>query len=279
MKSKASFRSHPIHPALVHFPLAFLIGAFGFDLAGNWTGTPALWTTGAYLAAAGVISALVAAIPGFLDYFYTVPPKSSGKRRATRHMIINLAAVALFALAWGLRLPVSAEPAAPILLLEAAGTLCLLAGGYLGGVLVSRNQIGVDHRYAAAGKWREQRLRTEQGGPVVVAQAAELLVDQMKLIHLDGRRIVVARTEEGYTAFDDRCTHRGASLADGTMISGTVQCPWHGSQFDVHTGAVCGGPAREPVHTYRVEQQGTDILLYLEARVRARRAVREAASH
>ena len=37
MRSKASFRSHPIHPALVHFPLAFLIGAFGFDLAGSWS--------------------------------------------------------------------------------------------------------------------------------------------------------------------------------------------------------------------------------------------------
>ena len=278
MKSKASFRSHPIHPSLVHFPLAFLIGAYGFDHAASGTGNPALSRTGAYLAAAGIISAVVAAIPGLLDYFYTVPPKSSGKRRATQHMILNLSAVALFALAWIVRRPVSGEPGALVLLLEAAGTAFLVIGGYLGGVLVSRNQIGVDHRYAAAGKWREERLRSVQTGPIVVAQAADLLVDQMKLLRIARRRIVLARTEEGYTAFDDRCTHRGGSLADGAMICGTVQCPWHGSQFDVHTGAVCGGPAKEPVQTYRIEQHGSDILLHLEAQVPARRAVREAHS-
>jgi nitrite reductase/ring-hydroxylating ferredoxin subunit len=42
---------------------------------------------------------------------------------------------------------------------------------------------------------------------------------------------VLARTEEGYVAFDDRCTHKGGSLAAGVMVWGTVQCLWHGSQF------------------------------------------------
>jgi nitrite reductase/ring-hydroxylating ferredoxin subunit/uncharacterized membrane protein len=276
MKSKASFRGHPIHPALVHFPLAFLLGAFGFDLIGSWTDNPTLWTTGAYLAVLGVISAVVAAVPGLIDYLYTVPPKSSGKRRATQHLLLNLSAVALFLLAWIGRRPVTTEPGTLVLLLESAGTVALSVGAFLGGVLVSRNQIGVDHRYAAAGTWREARLHRAKA-PLVVAQAAELLVDQMKLLRIDGRRIVLARTEEGYTAFDDRCTHRGASLADGTVISGTVQCPWHGSQFDVHTGAVCGGPAKTAVQSYRVDQQGSDILLYLEARSKARRAARRTA--
>ena len=45
---------------------------------------PALWTTATYLALAGIGAGLIAAITGFLDYFFTVPPNSSGKRRATR---------------------------------------------------------------------------------------------------------------------------------------------------------------------------------------------------
>ena len=86
------------------------------------------------------------------------------------------------------------------------------------------------------------------------------------------RRIVLGRTEDGYVAFDDRCTHRGGSLAGGAMICGTVQCPWHGSQFDVRTGAVEAGPAEEAIATYRVERRDGDIVLHLERREPARGA-------
>src|SRR5829696_1310782 len=63
----------------------------------------------------------------------------------------------------------------------------------------------------------------------------------------------VACTEKGYAAFQDRCTHRGGPLSDGVLICGTVQCPWHGSQFDVHTGAVKCGPAEEEIAVYPME--------------------------
>ena len=55
-----------------------------------------------------------------------------------------------------------------------------------------------------------------------VAKRDELQVDQMKLLHIGGKRIVLARTEDGYVAFDDRCTHKGGSLAGGVMVCGTV---------------------------------------------------------
>jgi nitrite reductase/ring-hydroxylating ferredoxin subunit len=74
----------------------------------------------------------------------------------------------------------------------------------------------------------------------------------MKLIHAKDKRIVIARTEQGYVAFDDRCSHKGASLAGGAMICGTVQCPWHGSQFDVKTGMVKAGPGNEKIQTYEI---------------------------
>jgi uncharacterized membrane protein/nitrite reductase/ring-hydroxylating ferredoxin subunit len=267
VRSKASYKGHPIHPALIPFPFAFLYGGFFFDLAGRLTGRPAWWTTGAYLGLVGIIAALIAAVPGFIDYFNTVPPKSSGKKRATKHMLVNLAAVILFAVAWAVRGHAEALPGTFVLVLEGIGVALLTAGGWMGGVLVNRNQIGVDHRYAQAGRWKEERLRLRSGYPLVVAQKDELKQDQMKLVHVDGRRIVVGRTPAGYVAFDDRCTHRGGSLAGGVMIGGVVQCPWHGSQFDCRSGAVRAGPAEEPIHTYSVHEQNGQVILTTEPQI------------
>ncbi|HET7602365.1 MAG TPA: DUF2231 domain-containing protein [Gemmatimonadales bacterium] len=263
MRSKASIRGHPIHPALIVFPFAFLSGALVFDIAGRLAGRPSWWTTGGHLAAAGVIMALVAAVPGFVDYFLTVPPQSSAKRRATLHMAANLSGVVLIAIAWFLRRNDAGGPGADVIILEAVGVILLSSGAWMGGKLVSRNQISVDHRYAGAGRWHEDTVREPDGTPIPVAMAGELQPDQMKLLHIGHQRIVLARTEKGFVAFEDHCTHRGGSLADGVLICDTVQCPWHGSQFDVRTGAPRSGPAGEGIHVYRVEERGGEVCLLL----------------
>ena len=263
VRSRASYKGHPIHPALIPFPFAFLYGAFVADLLGLISGRESLWTTGSHLALAGIVMALIAAVPGIIDYVYTVPPHSSGKTRATKHAAVNLSAVALFALAWWIRGAPEVPPDLVLLLIEGVGVGLLTAGGWMGGVLVNRNQIGVDPRYAAAGKWKEATLRGRPGEPFVVARSDELEVDQMKLLRVGDRRIVLARTEQGYVAFDDRCTHKGGSLAGGAMICGTVQCPWHGSQFDVRSGQVKAGPAKTPISTYRLDEAGGEVRLVL----------------
>jgi nitrite reductase/ring-hydroxylating ferredoxin subunit/uncharacterized membrane protein len=261
MRSRANFRGHPIHAALIPFPLAFLTGAFAFDLLGVWLNRPAWWATGSHLALAGIATALVAAAPGAIDHLYTVPPRSTGKRRATKHASVNLLAVTIFALAWWMRGDPEIPPDRGTLVLEAIAVGLLTIGGWMGGTLVTRNQIGVDHRYAGAGKWKESSIELRPGGATRVASRDELDVDQVKLLHANGRRIALARTEEGYVAFDDHCPHRGGSLAGGTMICGTVQCPWHGSQFDVRSGAVKAGPATEAIRTYRVEEVDDEVRL------------------
>jgi nitrite reductase/ring-hydroxylating ferredoxin subunit len=130
----------------------------------------------------------------------------------------------------------------------------------MGGRLMAKNHIGVDTKYAGNTRWSEI---TVGGDGDVVAAADELRVDQMKLVRMPGRRVVLGRTENGYVAFDDHCTHRGASLAGGVLLCGTVQCPWHGSQFDVVTGQVRCGPAAEPIAVYRVEEADGKLRLYL----------------
>jgi len=261
MKSKASIKSHPIHPILVSFPIAFFTGTWLFDILGLVTAEQGFWQTAYYLEIAGVCFALLAAVPGFIDYLFTVPPRSSAKKRAALHGLTNVTVVVLFFIAWLYR-EKDGAPAYWIIALEMVGVILLMIAGWMGGTLVYRNQIGVDPRYANAGKWKEQYI-TDSSGLIPVAAQDELTANQMKLLHIGGKRIVLARTETNYVAFDDRCTHKGGSLAGGSMMCGTVQCPWHGSQFDVQNGAVTAGPAKESIQTYTITEKGGQVYLTL----------------
>ena len=260
MRSRAQFRAHPIHPALIPFPFAFLTGALLFDALGLLANRPPLWTTGGYLTLAGIAAGLLAAIPGAIDYLYTVPPQSSGKQRATKHAIGNVLALALFAIAFALRRD-DWQPGLLTVGLEFIAAAVLAYAGYLGGTLVSRNLISVDHRYAQAGKWQEASFTARAGDPLVVGHVDDLLENQMKLLHVNGRRLVLGRTDDGFCVFDDHCTHRGGSLAGGVIICGTVQCLWHGSQFDVKTGKVTCGPAKKKIGVYELEQKANGKLV------------------
>lgn len=256
MKSKAHIKTHPLHPILISFPVAFLSGTLLFDLLAVITGNMSLWQAGGYLEFAGVISAVVAAVPGVIDFKYTVPPDSSAKKRAARHGLMNSAMLIVFLAAYILRNNESADLS--ILALESVGTALLVTAGWMGGTLVHRNHIGVYNRYANGGKWKEARLNLSDG-LIEAAEADELKIDQMKLLVVGDKRIVLGRSENGYVAFDDRCSHKGGSLAGGTMICGTVQCPWHGSQFSTETGEVKAGPASQKINTYPTTQMGGKI--------------------
>ena len=247
MKSYASFKGHPIHPMLIVYPFAFLTGAFGFNVAATLTRRRDLADVSQRLIPAGIAAGLVAAVPGLLDYERSVPPDSSAKVRATKHALLNTSALGLFTLSW--LLGRSGRRRGLPLVLQGAASAAMSAAGYMGGTLVYRNQIGVDHRYANAGKWQEDE-RTSGEIAALSSTGAGLGVDQMKLVRVEDERVVVARTEKGLAAFSDRCTHRGGPLSDGVLICGTVQCPWHGSQFDVNTGKVKCGPATEDIRTY-----------------------------
>jgi len=58
---------------------------------------------------------------------------------------------------------------------------------------------------------------------------------------------------------DNRCTHVGGPLCEGYLDDFVVQCPLHGSRFDVRTGQVVGPPARPPVRSYPVVVEGGKV--------------------
>lgn len=262
MRSKASINGHSLHPMLVSFPIAFFTGTLVFDGLGLFSGKIFYNDVAVVLLIAGLVAAVLAAVPGVIDYLYTVPPKSSGKKRAAKHGITNVCVLLIFTASLLYR---SNSPGANmnvVLLLETAGVILLMIAGWMGGTLVARNQIGIDHRFAGAGKWKEAHL-TAANGRVEIVDYGELKTDQMMLVHVDGKRIVVARTDDGYAAFDDHCPHRGGSLAGGTLICGTVQCPWHGSQFQVKTGAVATGPSKTGIPVYALQLSNGKLWLQL----------------
>lgn len=260
MRSTAHFKAHPIHPALIPFPFAFLWGAAIFDLLYLATRRVDLTVTARHLTIAGIAAGLLAAIPGVIDYLYAVPPESSGKQRATRHAIGNVTALALFGVAWFLRAP-DGTMTLPTVALEVLGAAVLGYAGFLGGELVARNMISVDHRYAGAGKWKEESFTATEGDLIPVADKEELEGGQMKLLRVNGLRVALARTSKGYCAFQDSCTHRGGSLAGGVLVGDTVHCLWHGSQFNVETGKVECGPAKKKIRLYQTRVKDGRVML------------------
>jgi nitrite reductase/ring-hydroxylating ferredoxin subunit/hemoglobin-like flavoprotein len=79
---------------------------------------------------------------------------------------------------------------------------------------------------------------------------------QTYLVHLDGQGVAVFNLDGTFHATQAECTHEGGPLNEGKMAGENVTCPWHGSCFNVKTGAVVHGPARQPIQTFRVTIDG-----------------------
>lgn len=93
-----------------------------------------------------------------------------------------------------------------------------------------------------------------------VGKVDDLPVDSMRKLVLDGEEICLAHAEDGsYYALSDICTHEEYSLSDGELWGLDVECPAHGSRFNLQTGAVTGLPAVIPARTYPVTVEGDDV--------------------
>src|SRR5215467_6027791 len=250
MRSSVAIKSHPVHPMLVAFPIGLWVMAFIFDLIGVARDNAGLWAAGFYCVIAGCVTAFLAALPGAIDWLTVVPPRSSAKSRGLLHGCLNVLALILFIIAAVRQGSAADAPGKDTLVVMAIGVVVLGFSGWLGGTLVYRNQIGIDHRYASAGKFK---MRTLENWSRPVCHQSELGDGQMLLAVIAGERVVVGRCSDGLFAYSDHCTHRGGPLSDGALVNCTVQCPWHGSQFDIKSGRVVSGPAEEKIKTYTVE--------------------------
>lgn len=143
MESHAKAAGHPIHQMLVMFPLGLLPTAVIFELIGFAVDDP-IWPTMAhYMIAAGILTGLVAAVPGLVDWL-AIPRGTRAKRIGLLHAGGNVVVLLLFVASWYLRRGTIADPPALATALAIVGVALAGVTGWLGGELVDRLGVGVD---------------------------------------------------------------------------------------------------------------------------------------
>lgn len=91
---------------------------------------------------------------------------------------------------------------------------------------------------------------------VRVGPAGDVAEGEMSSYSVGDRTIAVANIEGDLHAFDDICTHQQCALSEGDLDGTIVECPCHGSQYDLMTGEVVRGPAPEPIDLFEVHEEG-----------------------
>ena len=94
---------------------------------------------------------------------------------------------------------------------------------------------------------------------VAVAKADEIPVGQFKSTTVQGKRLLICHTAEGFYAVDDTCTHDDGPLADGWLDGNAIECPRHGARFDVTSGKVLCLPAAVPIKSYPLTIENNEV--------------------
>lgn len=97
------------------------------------------------------------------------------------------------------------------------------------------------------------------GRYVRIASVADISDGAPFCAQVEGLPLAIFKLDEAYYALDNKCSHAGGPLCEGTAHDGAVECPWHGSRFDMKTGAVAAGPAQNPQKVYRVRVNGDGV--------------------
>lgn len=94
-----------------------------------------------------------------------------------------------------------------------------------------------------------------------VAKVSDLDEDEAKQVMVGRKEIAIYNLGGKYYATDDICTHAYASLSDGYIEEGQVECPLHAGTFDIKTGKATAAPCVVDLNTYEVKIDGEDILV------------------
>ncbi|PYL69223.1 MAG: hypothetical protein DMF22_11575, partial [Verrucomicrobia bacterium] len=211
----------------------------------------------------GVITTLIAAVPGVVDYT-DIRSDHPAKRTATTHLTLNLIVVALYGINLGVRSSSLVDPKISFgpLILSLVGVGLLSVSGYLGGRLVYDAGISVG-RHKRRTPTPESTLHlfmanlaSNENSDVIfvpIPEADRLGERETLRVEIDGQVITIAKIDQGFYAFQEFCTHRFGPLSEGTFKDFNVQCPWHNSCFDVRTGKVTQGPAKVDLKTFTIE--------------------------
>ena len=221
---------HPLHPALTDVPLGAWTAALALDAMESISSRKELGAGADAAIAIGLVGAAGAAVTGLTDWSET---NGRARKVGLLHGLLNVGATVLYSTSLVLRRKQKRNAGMGFAML---GFAVSSASAYLGGHLVFGEQIGVNH--AAA-----QEMPKEF---VPVLADAELREGEMKRADAEGVPVLLVRCEGEVCALAHTCSHLGGPLSEGKLEGDVVQCPWHGSRFNVRDGSVVDGPATFP---------------------------------
>ena len=235
---------HPIHPALTDIPLGAWGGALVLDCVDAVSTRPDGFRQAAHVAVGiGIVGGLGAGLTGVTDWQYT---HDTARRAGLMHGVLNTAALGLYVMSWRDRRDGRFRRAR---ILGALGYTLVASAGYLGGELVFRHRIGVDQS--------EPSMQPREFVPVLAT--ADLEPDTPHRVEHSGVAVVLIRRGERIFAVGEHCSHLAAPMSQGWLYRGELVCPWHGSHFDLDTGAPANGPATAPLACYETREADGQI--------------------
>lgn len=92
-----------------------------------------------------------------------------------------------------------------------------------------------------------------------VAESSEIPPGTIKMVKVSGTEVWVVNIEGTFFSHPNKCTHAGGPVGRGKLTDTVIQCPWHGSKFDVRTGSVVGPPAKIPLPLFETRVEGTGV--------------------
>lgn len=221
---------HPLHPALTDIPVGAWTAASILDMLNILTGSRTLGACADTTTAIGTAVGVVTVLAGLTEGQH---PSGQARRISAIHGLTNIGVtlvqgISLAARALGNRRTGQA--------LSALAYGSVIVSSYLGGELLDKFGVGVNH--AAQEKVPE--------GWVPVMAKADLPENELRQVDVNGSPVLLVRRGDKIYALHAICTHLGGPLPRGLLVGNTVQCPWHGSRFDLSDGHVVQGPASFP---------------------------------
>lgn len=142
MEARAKLLGHPIHQMLIVLPLGSLAMSVIFDVIAMIIGSEHLHDAAFFMIGGGVVSGVIAAVFGFIDYS-AIPDRTRAKRVGRFHAVGNVGVLLLFGVSWLLRFDAPPTPEMLPIALSIAGAALSGITGWLGGELVNRHAVGV----------------------------------------------------------------------------------------------------------------------------------------
>lgn len=219
---------HPLHPVLTDIPIGAWTSALVLDSMA--TKRNGLERAADAAIAVGLAGAAGAAVTGLTDWHHTA---DEDRRVGLTHGLLNTGATVLYITALSLRRGGARDLGR---VLAGAGFLVALTSAYIGGDLVYRKKLGVDHAERPEA-WTDF---------VAVLRDEEIEEGRVRRLQVKGVAIALVRRQGRVYALGDRCAHLGGPLSEGTVEGDALRCPWHGSLFALEDGRVLEGPSTFP---------------------------------